>query len=254
MYGYYTTAFNSRNKETNRNGYYTSSYKETNHNGGRKEFSVCSDKNNWTKASSSFTFPSPHNQIISQFSETASRLPEPEAVDTDIHLSQLQKSGRIGLPQKITKKAQLTKEPSPKTKCLKNDLLGSIINGMKIPPSETSEWEGQPRMTDDMKVVAMVVGENIVRSEDRTDNSRSGADKKKTISRKRRLEELFGDDDKEVCKKAFGGRGRIENLKKKAADGSSNSRNSVNKKVVMKDIKKKLKLKRRIKELFGDEE
>ena len=75
----------------------------------------------------------------------------------------------------------------------------------------------------------------------------------KIVSRKRRLEELFGDDEEVVCKTS-GGRGGIENLKKKPAVSSANSRNGVNKKVVMKDIKNNLKLKRRIKQLFGDEE
>ena len=118
---------------------------------------------------------------------------------------------------------------------MKNDLLGSIMSGMKIPQSETSEWEGQPRMTDDKKGVAMV-GESTMRSVDSSDNSCSGADKKKAISKKRRLEELISDE--ELCKKTSGGRGRIENLKKKPADGSD----------------KTISKKRRVEELLSDEE
>ena len=160
---------------------------------------------------------------------------------------------------------------------MKNDLLGSIMSGMKIPQSETSEWEGQPRMTDDKKGVAMV-GESTMRSVDSSDNSCSGADKKKAISKKRRLEELISDE--ELCKKTSGGRGRIENLKKKPADGSDNSHSGADKKKTISktsggrgrienlkkpvdgsdnshrgaDKKKTISKKRRVEELFSDEE
>ena len=117
------------------------------------------------------------------------------------------------------------------------------MSGMKIPQSETSEWEGQPRMTDDKKGVAMV-GESTMRSVDSSDNSCSGADKKKAISKKRRLEELISDE--ELCKKTSGGRGRIENLKK-PVDSSDNSHRGA-------DKKKTISKKRRVEELFSDEE